>query len=159
MAPPGSAYAPGAPMVATRQTNGLSVASLVLGIVWVLGIGSILAVIFGFVARKQIKESGGRQTGEGLALAGIILGFVGVLGLILWIVLIAVVANTVAHCEQVGPDGNNTVCTTTPVGGGSHPANAGRSAGSSSNSGFATSAAFGHGGSSAAWLTQGTLSR
>ncbi len=31
-----------------QQTNGLAMASLVLGIVWVFGLGSILAVIFGF---------------------------------------------------------------------------------------------------------------
>ena len=61
-------------VVARQSTNGLSIASLVLGIVWFLGIGSVLAVIFGFVARRQIRASGGRQTGEGMALAGIILG-------------------------------------------------------------------------------------
>jgi uncharacterized protein YqgC (DUF456 family) len=35
-----------------------------------------LGVIFGFVARSQIKRSGGSQKGSGLALAGIIVGFV-----------------------------------------------------------------------------------
>ena len=38
--------------------------------------GGILAVIFGFVARSQIKRSNGTQRGSGMALAGIILGFV-----------------------------------------------------------------------------------
>jgi hypothetical protein len=36
----------------------------------------VLGVIFGFVARGQIKRSGGAQKGSGLALAGIIVGFV-----------------------------------------------------------------------------------
>lgn len=59
----------------TRQsTNGFAIASLVLAIVGLLGIGAILAIIFGIVARRQIRESGGAQTGEGLALAGIIVG-------------------------------------------------------------------------------------
>jgi hypothetical protein len=146
--------------MAPRQTNGLSVASLVLGIVWVLGIGSILAVIFGFVARKQIKDSGGRQTGEGLALAGIILGFVGVFGLILWIVLIAAVANTVEHCHNVSPNSNAAVCTTMPAGGASHAAGSGPGgAGTRSNSGAGASATFGHGGGRAAWLIASTLNR
>lgn len=57
-----------------QSTNGLAVASLVLAIVGILGIGAILAIIFGIVARRQIRESGGAQTGEGLALAGIIVG-------------------------------------------------------------------------------------
>jgi hypothetical protein len=35
-----------------------------------------LGVIFGFVARGQIKRSGGAEQGGGLALAGIIVGFV-----------------------------------------------------------------------------------
>jgi hypothetical protein len=41
-------YAPGVAMQQT-STNGLSIAALVLGIVWIFGLGSILAVIFGFV--------------------------------------------------------------------------------------------------------------
>jgi Domain of unknown function (DUF4190) len=62
------------------RTNGLSVASLVLGILgvyplWV--IGPILALIFGFVGKSQIDRSHGAQKGRGMAIAGIILGFVG----------------------------------------------------------------------------------
>ena len=38
----------------TRRNNGLAIASMVLGIVWVYWIGSILAVIFGHVALSQI---------------------------------------------------------------------------------------------------------
>ena len=70
----------------TSSTNGLAIASMVLGIVWVWWIGSILALIFGFVARKQIRESG--QRGDGMAIAGIVLGCVGVVTLILVIVLV-----------------------------------------------------------------------
>jgi hypothetical protein len=57
----------------------LAVASLILGIVgWPFcGVGSVLAVIFGFIAQGQIRESQGRQAGGGMAKAGIILGFVG----------------------------------------------------------------------------------
>ncbi len=65
----------------------MAIASLVLGIVWVYGIGSLLAVIFGSGGRSQIKQSNGEQTGGGLATAGIILGF---LGLSLLIIVFAV---------------------------------------------------------------------
>lgn len=96
-----------------QTTNGLSVASLVLGIVWVFGIGSILAVIFGFVARKQIKDSGGRQSGSGMALAGIILGFVGVASLILWIVLVIAVTTSLSNCfDHVQSNVNSSTCVT-----------------------------------------------
>lgn len=64
------------------ETNGFAIASLVLGIVWAMGIGSILALVFGYVAKGQISGSGGQQVGSGLATAGIVLGWVGV-GLVL----------------------------------------------------------------------------
>jgi hypothetical protein len=38
----------------------------------------VLAIIFGFIAQGQIRESQGRQGGGGMAKAGIILGFVGI---------------------------------------------------------------------------------
>lgn len=60
----------------------MAVASLVLGIVWIAGIGSALAVIFGFMSRKSIEQSQGRESGGGLSIAGIVLGFVGIVGAI-----------------------------------------------------------------------------
>lgn len=70
-------------------TNGLAVASLVVGIVWAMGIGSILALVFGYIAKSQIEQSGGAQTGSGMAIAGIVLGWVGVGFIALWIVMMA----------------------------------------------------------------------
>jgi hypothetical protein len=62
------------------STNGWAIASLVLGIIG----GSLLAIVFGLVGRSQIRRSGGRQGGLGLATAGIVLGCV-------WLGLIAIV--------------------------------------------------------------------
>jgi hypothetical protein len=58
------------------STNGLAVASLVLGIVGFLlcFIGPAVAIVLGVIGRNQIRASGGREQGEGLAKAGIILG-------------------------------------------------------------------------------------
>jgi hypothetical protein len=72
-----------------RATNGLAIASLVLGLVgWLpCGIGSVLAVVFGFVARDQIRRSQTGQGGSGIALAGIILGFVSIA---LWLTIFIV---------------------------------------------------------------------
>jgi len=61
-------------------TNGMSVASLVLGILWLGGIGSLLALIFGIVGKKQARER--NQRGGGMAVAGIVLGLIGLIGLI-----------------------------------------------------------------------------
>jgi hypothetical protein len=68
-----------------RSTNGFAIASLVLGVLWLASIGSILAVIFGVVARRQNKRTG--EAGDGLALAGIILGVVGIAALLAVIVV------------------------------------------------------------------------
>ena len=69
------------------RTNGFAVASLVLGLV-TGGVGSLLAVIFGHHARRQIRESDGEQSGGGMALAGVTLGW---LGLIAAVILVAIV--------------------------------------------------------------------
>ena len=79
-------------------TNGLAIASLILGIVWVFGLGAILALIFGIVALRQMDRNP-RQGGRGLAIAGVVLGGVGVVGLGFFIAL-AVAAHN--NCVQYG---------------------------------------------------------
>ena len=59
-----------------RRTNGFAVASMVLGILWLYWFGSILALVFGYTAKRQIRERG--EAGGGMATAGIVLGWVGV---------------------------------------------------------------------------------
>ena len=78
--------APYAPTYIAQKTNGFAVASLVLGIVN-MGIGSILALIFGYKAKREIDESNGLQTGRGLAVAGIVLGYVGLVMFAIWLLL------------------------------------------------------------------------
>ena len=60
------------------RTNGLAIASLVLGVLFCTMIGAILAVIFGNLALGQIDQSYGAQKGRGLAIAGIVLGWIGI---------------------------------------------------------------------------------
>ena len=87
--PPGYVVAP------AMRTNGFSIAALVLGIVWIYWIGSILALVFGYIAKSQIDNSNGTQTGRGMAIAGIVLGWIGVGILVLLIVLFLVGAAAV----------------------------------------------------------------
>ena len=62
---------------AGQRTNGQAIASLVLGILWIGGLGSIMALIFGYTGKTKIDKSQGREGGRGLAVAGIVLGWVG----------------------------------------------------------------------------------
>jgi carbonic anhydrase/acetyltransferase-like protein (isoleucine patch superfamily) len=80
-----------------QETSGLSIASLVLGILWIGGLGSILALIFGYVAKRDIKRSHGRLSGRGLAIAGIVLGWVGTVSLLLIVGLVTFVAVRGSH--------------------------------------------------------------
>jgi uncharacterized membrane protein len=86
----------GVPYAAPRRTNGLAIASLVCSCagIFLLGIPCVLGIIFGFVARSQIRRTNGAQEGAGLALSGIIVGFVFVGGYILLFTLFAVFGHT-----------------------------------------------------------------
>lgn len=76
------------------QTNGKAIASLILSL---LGI-SILGVIFGHIASSEIKRSGGRQGGAGMATAGIILGWLGMVGWIFyWIFFAALFSSSMYY--------------------------------------------------------------
>lgn len=74
-----SYYAP--PPAPSQQSNTMAVISLIasiLGLTFFPAIGSIIGLILGYMARKQIRQSAGAMGGEGLAKAGIILGWIGV---------------------------------------------------------------------------------
>lgn len=79
------------------RNNALAIASLVLGIIWICGIGSILALILGIVALSQIKKTG--AGGRGLAIAGIVLGALGILATAGTAIGIALAADNVKFNE------------------------------------------------------------
>ena len=76
------------------RTNGFAIASFALSLAAV-GIGSILALVFGYMAKGSIERSNGQETGRGLAIAGIVLGWIGV-GLVLLILVALIVADASA---------------------------------------------------------------
>jgi Domain of unknown function (DUF4190) len=55
------------------STNGFAIVSLITALV---GLGGVLAVIFGHIARSQIRRTGER--GWGMATAGLIIGYIGI---------------------------------------------------------------------------------
>jgi type II secretory pathway pseudopilin PulG len=63
------------------QTSGLAITSLVLGILSFFCfsiLASIPAVICGHIARGRIRNSQGREKGEGIALGGLICGYINI---------------------------------------------------------------------------------
>jgi hypothetical protein len=81
--------------MAVKHDSTLAIVSLVTGILgWTIlpFIASIVAVITGHLAKKEIRESGGLISGDGMALAGLILGYtmigLAILGIILFITII-----------------------------------------------------------------------
>ena len=72
------------------KNNGLAVASLVTGICgFICLVPAILGIGFGVVAKNRIRNSGGTQSGEGMATAGIVCGIVWLgLAALYWIAVI-----------------------------------------------------------------------
>lgn len=56
----------------------VSLVAAILGFTLLPFIGSIVAVITGMMAKKEIEESAGTLGGEGLAQAGLIVGWIGI---------------------------------------------------------------------------------
>lgn len=81
--PQAGAYAP------APATNTMAILALIFGI-----IVAPLGVVFGFIARSQIKRTG--ESGDGLALAGIIIGGIFTLLIIAYFVFIIVFISAVA---------------------------------------------------------------
>ncbi|WP_460545643.1 DUF4190 domain-containing protein [Glycomyces halotolerans] len=73
----------GYPYQPPRPVNGMAIAAMVLGIVGVCNPISVLGLIFGTIARRQIRERG--EQGDGFAVTGIVLGWIGVASIIFWI--------------------------------------------------------------------------
>jgi Domain of unknown function (DUF4190) len=62
--------------------DGYAIASLVLSLVWLAGVGSVLAVIFGHISEQEAKRHGRRISG--LAIAGQVLGVLELIGMVAW---------------------------------------------------------------------------
>jgi hypothetical protein len=75
-------YGQPVPPVPTSPTSGKATTSLILGVLSLFLCGfftGIPAIFVGLSARKEIRESNGAVSGEGIALGGIITGVLGTL--------------------------------------------------------------------------------
>ncbi|HET6783109.1 MAG TPA: DUF4190 domain-containing protein [Pseudoxanthomonas sp.] len=74
--------------VPVRQTSTLAVVSLVAGILgWTLlpFLGSLVAIVTGHMARKEIRQDPALE-GDSMAIIGLVLGWVAVIGMLLAII-------------------------------------------------------------------------
>jgi hypothetical protein len=80
-----------------RKTNSLAIASLCCGIGQILvGIlAGIPAIVLGFVAISQIRQTG--ENGRGMAIAGIVLGFVSIIATAVLIVVVMVLVHGLSN--------------------------------------------------------------
>lgn len=101
---PGPLSDPGPDLVTTYSVNGFAVASLVLGLVWVPLAGPILAIVFGVVAKRQIKTAPGGQGGNAMASWGIALGCLGIVA--------SIIVSLVLLNGSPGPSPNSGALTT-----------------------------------------------
>lgn len=74
------------------RTSGLAITSMTLGILGLpfsfctIGVCSIMAIVFGAVAMKDIARSRGLITGRGMAISGLVMGIIGTTGwLAFWV--------------------------------------------------------------------------
>lgn len=70
--------------------DGLAIASLVLSLVWLGGLGSLLAVIFGAASIRTANRENRERSG--LAVAGLTIGIIGLVFAVLLAVLLIVAA-------------------------------------------------------------------
>ena len=60
-----------------KEANTYALISLFLGIVWLFGFGSLAAIYLGIKALREIRRSGGEESGRAFAWGGIITGLFG----------------------------------------------------------------------------------
>ena len=84
-APPGypqyAGYGPPPP----AATNKMAIASLAVSIAGLLcGVGSVIGIVLGFIARSQIRQT--PQPGYGLAVSGIVVGVASLVISLIWMI-------------------------------------------------------------------------
>ncbi len=77
----------------TAPSSTLAMISMIAGIIsWILAplLGSLVAIITGHMAKREIRESMGRLQGDGMATAGLVLGYIQLVPAVLCICIILV---------------------------------------------------------------------
>lgn len=83
-----------------QKTNALAIIALILSIIWLGGLGSVLAIILGIVSLSQISKSNGTLGGKGMSIAALIIGGIGTILTILFYALIVFAVTVATHLVQ-----------------------------------------------------------
>lgn len=70
------------------RLSATAVLSLVLALLWLGGLGSLVAIVLGALALRRIGRSAGTRRGRGAALVGVVLGMLGVLATVAVVLLV-----------------------------------------------------------------------
>jgi Domain of unknown function (DUF4190) len=84
--------------------DGYAIASLVLSLVWLFGIGSMLAVIFGNMSDTEAKRHGRKMSG--FAAAGQVLGVLGIIGAVAVAVMVLLLPLYPRWAGHIGAHGH-----------------------------------------------------
>lgn len=90
-----------------QETSTWAIVSLIGGIVSFIFapfIGAVVGVIAGYIAKKEIRESNGRLSGEGLATGGLIISWVNIaLSFVACVFTVLVLAGVFGSAVLFGP--------------------------------------------------------
>jgi len=85
---------------APGATSGKAIGSLVCGLLFFFFPASIVAVVLGHIALSEIKKSGGRIGGQGLAIAGLVLGYAGIVFIPFILIIAAIAIPNLLHARM-----------------------------------------------------------
>lgn len=112
----------GVPYQQVPSVNSMALTSMILGIcglvvAWIFT--AIPAVICGHIARRQIRQAAGTQTGDGMALAGLITGYLVIVLTVLFVIgfilMIVFVFNASSSASPTFSPTPSPVSPSTPV--------------------------------------------
>jgi len=84
---------------ALGATSGKAIVSLICGLLFFFFPASIVAIILGHLSLSDIKKSGGRLEGRGMAIAGLVLGYAGVAFIPMVLIIAAIAIPNLLHAR------------------------------------------------------------
>jgi hypothetical protein len=80
----------GATLLGESETSPKAVISLVCGLLFFVPFAFVAAIVLGHLGLTEIRKSGGRLKGEGIAIAGLVLGYLWIAGIPIVLILAAI---------------------------------------------------------------------
>lgn len=91
--------------VTPGATSGKAIGSLACGLLFFFFPASLVAIILGHISLSDIKKSGGRLEGRGLAIAGLVLGYAGIAFIPMILIIAAIAIPNLLHARIAANEG------------------------------------------------------